>query len=154
LGNREVVTVESAAQLLGVSARHAATVLSRLRRSKLIVKTLNGWVRSKQDLRNQAARLLGVFGVLRDRAVRYAAEREVWAWWQAEFATMTARPGLRPRRAHVTSRPIFETSAPGERIWPRYPRDSQGLGDHKQARRYVDDGVLSPTSRWQLSAAA
>ena len=154
LKNRDAVTVDSAAQLLGVSTRHAATVLSRLKHSRLIVKSAGGWVRTKQDLRNQAARLLGVLGVLRARAERYAAEREVWAWWQAEFATMTARPRSRPRRAHVTSRPIFETTAPGERIWPRYPRDNQGLGDHRQARRYVDDGVLSPTSRWQLSDAA
>jgi hypothetical protein len=154
LGNRDTLTVESAAQLLGVTVRHATTVLSRLRHSKLIVKTANGWLRAKQDLRNQAARTLGVLGVLRLRAGRYAAEREVWAWWQAEFATMTARPRSRPRRAHVTSRPIFETTAPGERIWPRYPRDSEGLADHKQARQYVDDGVLSPASRWQLSDAA
>jgi len=154
LKDREPVTVESAAQFLGVSIRHATTVLSRLRHSKLVVKAANGWARAKQDLRNHAARILGVLGVLRARAERYAAEREVWAWWQAEFATMTARPGSRPRRAHVTSRPIFETTAPGERIWPRYPRDSDGLGDHKQARQYVDDGVLSPTSRWQLSDAA
>jgi DNA-binding IscR family transcriptional regulator len=154
LKNRDSVSVDSAAQLLGVSIRHATTVLSRLRHSKLVVKTANGWVRAKQDLRNQAARLLGVFGVLRDRGERYAAEREVWAWWQAEFATMTAPPGSRPRRAHVTSRPIFESSSPGERIWPRYPRNNEGLGDHKQARQYVDDGVLSPTSRWQLSDVA
>jgi hypothetical protein len=154
MGNRGTLTVESAAQLLAVSVRHATTVLSRLRCSKLIVKTAGGWVRAKQDLRNQAARALGVLGVLRLRAERYAAERQVWAWWQAEFATMTARPGSRPRRAHVTSRPIFEPTVLGERIWPRYPRNDEGLGDHKQARRYVDDGVLSPTSRWQLSDAA
>ena len=88
--------------------------------------------------------LLGVLGVLRARAERYAAEREAWAWWQAEFATMTARPRSRPRRAHVTSRLIFESSALGERVLPRYPRDVEGLCDHRQARQYVDGGVLSP----------
>ena len=154
LGNRASVTGESAAQVLGVSVRHALTVLGRLRQSKLVIFAEGGWVRAKQDLRNRAARSLGVLGVLRVRAERYGAEREVWAWWQAELSTMTARPGSRPRRAHVTSRLVFESSTPGERIWPRYPRGGDLLGDHRQARLYVDAGVLSPTSRWQLSDAA
>ncbi|MCU1530408.1 MAG: hypothetical protein JWP75_4171 [Frondihabitans sp.] len=154
LKDGSAVTIDVAARLLGVSTRHATTVLSRLRHSRLVVKSAGGWVRARRDLRNHAARVLGVLGVIRARAARYAAEREVWQWWQAEFVTMTARPGSRPRRAHVSSRPIFESSAPGERIWPRYPRDTAGLGDHKQARQYVDDGVLSPMSRWQLSDVA
>lgn len=111
-------------------------------------------MRAKRDLRNQAARALGVFGVLRARAERYGQERQLWAWWQAELGTMRAAPGARPRRGHVTGRVMFESSRPGERIWPRYPRTSVGLGDHKQAREYVNNGVLSPTSRWQLSDAA
>ena len=154
LKNGESVTPESAAQLLGVSIRHAITVLSRLRHSKLLIRANGGWMRAKPDLRNRVARSLGVLGVLRARAERYAVEREVWAWWQAELSTMTARPGSRPRRAHVTSRPVFESSTPGERIWPRYPRGINARADHRQARKYVDDGVLSPTSRWQLSDAA
>ena len=154
LRDRGSVTVESAAGLLGVSARHAATVLSRLRQSKLLVQVKDGWIRSRQDLRNRAAQALGVLGMLAARAERYAAEREVWAWWQAELMTMNAKPSSRPRRAHVTSRPVFESSVPGERIWPRYPRGADDRGDHRQARQYVDDGILSPTSRWQLSDAA
>ena len=154
LANRQAVTPESVAQALGVSVRHALTVLSRLRHSKLVIRAEGGWVRSKQDLRNRAARSLGVLGVLRARAERYAAEREVWAWWRAELSTMTSRPGSRPRRAHVTSRPVFESSAPGERVWPRYPRSFDARADHRQARQYVDEGVLSPTNRWQLSDAA
>jgi hypothetical protein len=154
LAGRGSVTVESAAQLLGVSPRLAATVLSRLRQSKLLVRVKDVWVRSKQDLRNRAARVLGVLGTLAGRADRYAAEREVWAWWQAELSTMTAKPSSRPRRTHVTSRPVFESSVPGERVWPRYPRGFDARGDHRRARQYVDDGILSPTSRWQLSDAA
>ena len=46
------------------------------------------------------------------------------------------------------------SSTPGERIWPRYPRGIDARADHRQARKYVDEGVLSPTSRWQLSDAA
>jgi len=154
LGNRESVTVESVARVLGVPVRHALTVVSRLRHSKLLVRAKDGWVRARPDLRNQAARSLGVLGVLRARAERYAAEREVWAWWRAELSTMTARPGSRPRRVHVTSRLVFESNTSGERVWPRYPRRSDLRGDHRQARHYVDAGVLCPTSRWQLSDAA
>lgn len=154
LRDRGSVTVESAARLLGASVRQAATALGRLRHSKLIVQAKDGWARAKQDLRNRAARRLGVLGMLRARAGRYAAEQEVWAWWQAELSTMTAKPSSRPRRSHVTSRLIFDSSVAGERIWPRYPRRVDARADHRRARQYVDDGILSPTSRWQLSDAA
>ena len=100
-----------------------------------------------------AARVLGVEGMLDARRVLYEAERVVWAWWQAEYATMTSTPTQRPRRPHVSSRPLFEASTPGERIWPRYPRSPDGRADHHQAREYVDEGVLNPENRWQLSVA-
>ena len=40
------LTIETAARLLGVSPRHTATIFSRLRRHKLIVKHTEGWARS------------------------------------------------------------------------------------------------------------
>jgi len=148
------LTLESAAQILGVTTRHAATVFSRLRRHKLIVKHAEGWARSKRDLRDSAARLIGVAGTLADRAERYRAEREVWAWWQAELATMTTTPRNRPRRPHVSSRTLgFTDTTPGERAWPRYPRDGEGRGDHREARFWANNGMLSPDSLWWSSAA-
>jgi len=87
--------------------------------------------------------------VAREKA--YQAEREVWAWWLAERSTMSSSPRDRPRRVHVSSRPLFDVSAPGERVWPRYPRSGDGLANHREARFYVDAGVLSPTNRWQLA---
>jgi hypothetical protein len=153
LRQHPALTVESAARVLGVTVRHAATILSRLRHYRLIVKHRDGWARAKQDFRDQAARVLGVAGILVDRAERYRAEREVWAWWQAEVMTMTSTPRNRPSRRHISSRPLFEASRPGERVWPRYPRSHDGLGDHRQAREYVDAGVLNPENRWQLAAA-
>ena len=125
------LTIDSAARLLGVTARHTATILSRLRRHKLLVVHRDGWARSKQDLRNQAALQLGVLGTLLARAERSRIEREVWAWWQAELTTMMSTPRSRPRRPHVSSRPLFEASRPGERVWPRYPRASSNLADHR-----------------------
>jgi hypothetical protein len=149
LRNHSSLTVETAASLLGVSPRHTATILSRLRVHRLIIRHLKGWARSKRDLRDHAARLIGVAGILIDRARRYQAERDVWAWWQAEVATMTSNPRNRPRRPGVTARPLFESSRPGERSWPRYPRTADRRGDHRAAIQLVLEGALNPESRWQ-----
>ena len=136
--------------MLGISTRHTATIFSRFRAHRLIVKHVEGWARAKRDLRDRVARLVGVAGLLLDRANRYRAEREVWDWWQAEVATMNTAPRRRSKRVAVLSRPLFrDVNAPGERVWPRYPRSSDQRGDHRSARELVDLGVLKPENRWQ-----
>jgi len=63
---------------------------------------------------------------------------------------MNAAPRSRPKRADVSSRPLFrDANAPGERVWPPYPRSGDQRGDHRSARELVDLGVLNPESRWQ-----
>lgn len=153
-GIKTPVTVAAAARLLSITERHAATIMSRLRKAKLLIFRKDGWLRSVRDLRDRAARLLGLDGILALRRSRYEAEREVWTWWLAEYSTMRSKPRERPHRPHVTSRPVIFSEEPGERTWPRYPRNIDGTANHKEARGYVDAGVLSPTSRWQLSDAA
>lgn len=154
LADHPALTLDRAAQLLGVSTRHAATILSRLRHHRLIVRHKDGWARARRDLRDRAAQILGIAGTLADRAGRYQAERDVWSWWQAELATMTTFPTKRSRRPHATSRPLFhETASIGERTWPRYPR-TNGLGDHRAARHLVDAGALNPDNRWQYLGEA
>jgi len=148
LGQHTSLTVDTAARFLGVSARHTTTILSRLRRHRLIKIHDDGWARSKRDFRDAAARALDVFGYLHDRAHRYQAEREVWAWWNAELTTMHTNPRSRPRRPAASSRPLFAAPSPGERVWPRYPR-TRTLADHRSARRLVLDGALNPEARWQ-----
>lgn len=143
------ITVDSAARILGTSTRHTATILSRLRRHRLIVKHRDGWARARRDFRDAAARALGIAGTLLGRAERYRAEREVWTWWQAELTTMNASPRTRPRRRDASSRPLFEADRPGERIWPRYPRSADRRADHRSARELVQLGALNPESRWQ-----
>ncbi|TDW26997.1 hypothetical protein EDD25_3567 [Cryobacterium psychrophilum] len=148
------VTIVSAARLLGVTTRHTTTVLSRLRHHRLIIKHAEGWARSKRDLRDHAARVLGVSGVLVDRAERYRLEREVWAWWQAELGRMHTVPRKRPRRLHVTSRTLAITdSTPGERSWPLYPRIGVGRANHREARVWAGNGMLAPDSLWWSSVA-
>ena len=114
----------------------------------------DGWARSKLDLRNQAAHQLNVLGTLLARAERYRIEREVWAWWQAELTTMMSEPRSRPRRQHVSSRPLFEASTSGERVWPRYPRSRTNLADHRSALELVGAGLLNPENRWQYLGEA
>ena len=150
LGQIPSMTVDTAARILGVSPRHTATILSKLRHHKLILKHSAGWARAKRDLRDTAARVLGVAGVLIHRAARYRAEREVWAWWQSESDHMTTDPRLRLRRPHVLSRTLESVNATrGERQWPPYPRGADRRGDHKSALQLVTDGALDPQSRWQ-----
>lgn len=148
------ITIDGAAELLGIDRRTATTALSRLRHSRLVIKRGAGWTRSVRDLRDAAARKLGVLGTLAARARRYAEEREVWAWWLAEYDTMTSSPRQRPKRPHVSARPIFRDAGTGERNWPRYPRSADGRGNHREARHYVNAGYLNPDSRWQLGDVA
>jgi len=149
IAGRSQVTLDIAAKLLGVGVAHATVVMSRLRRHRLLIRDGSGWTRSRRDLRDAAARAEGVLGALADRARRYTAERETWAWWQAEVTTMSTPPRQRPRRPHVTSRPIFSDQSSGERTWPRYPRSSDRRGDHKSARQLVLEGALNPERRFQ-----
>lgn len=145
-------TLDDVARQLGMTSRHVIASLSLLRKHRLIVKVRDGWARARRDLRAAAARLLDVAGILAARAETYQVDRELWSWWQAEYATMTATPRSRPRRPHVSSRPLFDAPAATERVWPRYPRDRDGMADHRTARQHVRDGHLSPTSRIQLAA--
>jgi DNA-binding IscR family transcriptional regulator len=153
LGQRTALTVDSASRILGVGTRYTATVLSRLRRHRLIRTHTDGWARAARDLRDVAARTLNVLGILVDRAHRYQAEREVWAWWNAELTTMHTAPRARPRRPTVLSRPLFTAPTAGERVWPRYPR-SATRADHRAARALVLDGALNPEARWQYLGEA
>lgn len=150
----ESVTKDTLASTLGLDLRTASRALGLLRSARLVVKRAAGWARSRQDRRDTVARQLGIRGTLQARAESYRRERELWAWWLAEYATMTSQPRQRPRRQHVTSRQLFNADEGGERNWPRYPRDTAGRADHRTARSYVDAGVLSPTSRWKLGDVA
>jgi len=148
------LTISSAARLLGVTIRHATTLLSRLRTHRLVTRHPSGWARSARDLRNYAARALGVSGTLTARATAYQNERTIWQWWQAELSTMTSPPHRRPRRPHVTSRTLDNQTSPrGERLWPRYPRDADGRADHYDAKLWLESGMLAPGSLWWSSAA-
>jgi hypothetical protein len=153
LRQHTVRSPEEASRVLSSSTRHAATTLSRLHHHRLIRHTPQGWSTTRRDIRDKAAKTLGVAGVLAGRAHLYTAERQTWQWWQAELTTMNTPPGQRPRRPHVSSRPLDTDSRnkpSGERVWPRYPRSANRRADHKSARQLVLLGALNPESRFQF----
>lgn len=143
------LTRENCEKILGIGSRYATKSLSQLRFFRLIVKSGDGWRLSKRDLRSKVAEALGVADALADRARRYLIERKTWTWWLTEYDRMHTKPQKRPRRRHVTARPIFDGERRGERSWPTYPRDRDGKANHKDARYLISVGALEPEARWK-----
>jgi transcriptional regulator with XRE-family HTH domain/DNA-binding transcriptional ArsR family regulator len=95
-----------------------------------------GCRRTRRSLR-AALMASGRPDVAAERAVVFAVDRAVWAWWQAEEQWLKARRGQKP------GRPAAETGrGPGRR---RYPRTAQGRPDHAHAWRL---------EAWRLRATA
>lgn len=129
-------TVQMITLLTGCDSDLLISVLSRLQWSGLIVMSRDGWRRRPTDIRRAAAIRLGVDGRLKDRAHRYALERELWAWWKAEEAWMCA-----PRRAHPTRRPgpgqLALVPELGTHIYGVHPRTIEGRMDWAAARAEI-----------------
>jgi hypothetical protein len=148
-------TLSAAADRLGVRTSRLSTILSRLRKHRLIVPVGDAWRLHARDLRSSASRALGVSGILAARAALYELERTIWTWWQAEVEQRHTAPRRRTRRPHVTARTLtFTDESAGERQWPRYPRDADRRGDHREARFWAENGMLAPDSLWWSSTAA
>ena len=124
----------------GDSPERTARILDRLVSAGVLVRSRHGWRRHRTDHRTAAARRLDVDGRLDDRAHRYAVERELWAWWQAEDAWMRAprRPGAkhRPGRGQLA---LVLTPDAGTHAYGPHPRRADGRLDWREARRIVED---------------
>ncbi|WP_426624422.1 helix-turn-helix domain-containing protein [Leifsonia sp. McL0607] len=148
-------TVEAVARVFQISFERAAALLSKLRRVKLVRPTQEGWSAGRRDLRGSAAEKLGVLGVLKARIQQHEDDRMLWRWWRAEYDKMTSPTKRRPKRRHVTDRPLEWGTAveqDGELDWPMYPRrgdDPRQPGDHRRARFSVEAGHLRPARRKQ-----
>lgn len=129
--------LDDLARATGASPAATARTLARLTSAGVLVRVRDGWRRHARDHRDAAAARLGVAGRLDERAARYAVERELWAWWQAEHAWMRAprRPGAkhRPGRGQLSLLPGDGTHAYGP-----HPRRADGLLDWRAARREVE----------------
>lgn len=117
----------------GHSPTEIDKTLSRLAGYGLVRGTPRGWLLTAVDRRDQLAQTLEVAGRLATRAHRYRAERELWAWWQAEEAWMRA-PGRNHRREHPTAQTL-DLGATWAR-YKRYPRTNR-RADHQQARAVI-----------------
>ncbi|TFB60626.1 hypothetical protein E3O47_04050 [Cryobacterium sp. TMT2-17-1] len=51
--------------------------------------------------------------------------------------------------ARVEPTIVFESSTLGKQAWPRHPRASTNLADHRSALELVGAGLLNPENRWQ-----
>lgn len=157
----EVLTQDEAddatvAERAGLPRGRARAALARMKRYAIIVLRGGLWRRRKNDYRAQAARRLGVDGVLAQRDQQYAWEREVWAWWNAELTHRAGRTSSPRRRRDPRQGVMFRLSdARGDEFsWPAYPRDSEGMADHKAAMRFVRQGLLQQLRDAELSFAA
>ncbi|QCU79618.1 hypothetical protein E7744_14980 (plasmid) [Citricoccus sp. SGAir0253] len=139
---------------IGGTLAHTARILDRLTSAGLLIHSPTGWRRHTTDHRHSAAKRLEVDGRLAERAARYRVERELWAWWQAEQAWMTA-----PRRTAASRRagPGQLTLTPelGTNAYGAHPRRADGKADYRQARRLLSTGrALTGRRRPERSAAA
>ncbi len=131
------LTTEEISQQTGTTPHQTHRDLHRLATAGLIRATRTGWRRTSRAALDRAAHTRGVDGRLRDRARRYAIEREVWAWYQAEHAWMLAPQrtpaSRRPQRGQLALLPDAGTHAYGP-----HPRRADGSLDWRQARRIIE----------------
>lgn len=133
----EPLPLEAIARLTGCAPDVTRRSLELLVAAGLLTYDHHGWKRDAADRRPNAAVQLDVAGRLRARAGRYAVERELWAWWQAEQRWMTA-----PRRTAASRRPGLGQLALlpelGTHAYGPHPRRADGRLDWAGARREVE----------------
>lgn len=144
--------LQAVAHRLGVPAADALFQLSRLVRAGIAREDDAGWSRRASAL-DSAAALRGVGGRLQGRARRYAMERELWAWWQAEKTWMDA-----PRRTGANRRPtpgqgvlvaVAETS-----LYGAHPRRADGRADYRRARQLLIDNPELASAETKVDPSA
>jgi NAD(P)-dependent dehydrogenase (short-subunit alcohol dehydrogenase family) len=101
------------------------------------------WRRTRASLTG-AARRIDAHGTRERRHRAYALDRQLYAWWLAEFDWMKTR-GKRTARGRAVPGQgrLILPGAPSYANRARYPRDHRGRADHRAARVHL-----------QLAAAA
>ncbi|WP_336644259.1 hypothetical protein [Microbacterium sp. MMO-78] len=146
---RDTVAV---AWLAGIPHRRVIRIIYRLKQVRLAVESSRSWRRPAHDLRDWAARKLGVDGILKRRRARHANEREQWAWWQNHLRRKAGRRGR--ERTGSAQTLIFQLSDAhgGPEAWPSYPCHPDGTADHHTAWEYVTAGLLQQLRDTELAA--
>lgn len=142
---REPLPADAIARTTGCTVDEARRVLDRLTHAGVLVLVRDGWHRRAADNRRAAAVQLDVDGRLQARAARYAVERELWAWWQAEETWMRA-----PRRTHPTRRPgpgqLALLPELGTNAYGAHPRTADGRADYRTARALLTGAATASTA--------
>lgn len=120
------------ARLTGSDAAHTVQTLTQLIEADVLLLTRDGWHKPATDRRDAAADARGVTGRLAARAERYAVERELWAWWQAELDWMNTKPADRPKRPAPGQLVLVPDVGPAPH--PIHPRTADGRADFRAAR--------------------
>ena len=148
---REALPLDAIARATGSTTHTARRVLDRLTRVGVLVRSRHGWRRRAVDHRRAAAVQLDVDGRLSARAARYAVERELWAWWQAEETWMRA-----PRRTHPSRRPgpgqLALLPELGTNAYGAHPRTPDGRADYRAARALLAGDAPTSTAAAPLPA--
>lgn len=140
LSAQELLDMTEISRSTALSAHTVRKSLRELTRYQLAATTEGLWQRGP-DIRDQVAGVLGVAGYLEDRERRYAAERQAWAWWQAELEHRRAPRGRRRRRRHSTQLGLL-TIAGSPPDFPIHPRRRDGRADFAAALQAVRAGIL------------
>lgn len=132
----EPLSAIACARLMGRTLDEATKTLERLVTVGLVVRRASGWERTDAAQLDRAAVDQHTLGRHQQRAERYALERALWSWWQAELETRrAARIAKRTRtRRWVTARPVDGG------LWPPHPRRCCGRADFAAARRLIVQG--------------
>ncbi|WP_343834263.1 hypothetical protein [Glutamicibacter creatinolyticus] len=141
-------TIEELSQDLGSTKPWVAAALDRLHDHGLCASNGANWVATPPDSRDQVARLYATSGVLATRETLYRIERELWDWWQQELTWMTSPRDKKTLRAIPGQLHLIESTEQIQRR-TKYPRGASGLADHRQAKAFVEQKILTP----QLTAA-
>ncbi|WP_297742957.1 hypothetical protein [uncultured Tessaracoccus sp.] len=136
-------TLSQLARATGESPEALNQVLTTLTAIGVLQRDHIGWRRGRTDQRDRAAQRLGVDGRLTQRAHRYALERELWAWWQAEETWMRS-----PKRLHPKHRPgpgqLALLPGIGTNTYGAHPRKADGRADYRAARTIIEGNQSSP----------
>lgn len=131
-------TLPELARATGESPEALNQVLTTLTVIGVLERDRAGWRRPRTDQRDSAARRLGVDGRLTQRTHRYAVERELWAWWQAEEIWMRS-----PKRFHHPKRcpgpgQLALLPGIGTNTYGAHPRGPGGRADYRAARTILE----------------
>ncbi|OAZ41445.1 hypothetical protein A9Z40_01850 [Microbacterium arborescens] len=127
-----------------LDARRTRKALRRLAHHGLVERTGTGWIRAATGSLDQAAEDLDVAGYLEQRRAAYGNERARWEWWNAELTWMRKPNKKRRGRRSTTGLTLFAQNDRPD--YARYPRGPDGRGNHREALRLVEAGILAPAA--------